>query len=134
MSLDLNLKILVVDDMETMQKIVASHLMQIGFKEENIERAKDGLQAIKVMLEAYKEQNPFHLIVCDWNMPGLTGLEFLKKIRAAKHTARLPFLMVTSETQKDMIKLAFDAGVDEYITKPISTDELREKIENIFIV
>jgi two-component system chemotaxis response regulator CheY len=125
MAVDKNMKILVVDDFATMRRIVKNILIQLGFK--NITEADDGTTAIKVL-----QQEKVDLIISDWNMPKMTGLEFLKEVRAEPSWAKTPFIMVTAEAQQDNIILAVKARVSQYIVKPFTADTLSEKIQKIF--
>jgi two-component system, chemotaxis family, chemotaxis protein CheY len=132
--LDLSKKILIVDDMATIQQLLLRQLVEIGFKKENLSLAKDGLDALKLLLSAHKDNEPFDLIICDWNMPNMTGLEFLKTIRSTSQHKIVPFLMVTAEDHAQQVEEAFKQGVSEYIIKPVETHNLQEKLEKIFII
>jgi two-component system, chemotaxis family, chemotaxis protein CheY len=134
MGIEVDKKILVVDDMDVMQKIIIVHLEKLGFSVQRIQRAPNGLEALKLLLSASKENEPFDLVICDWNMPTMTGLDFLKTIRSTPEHKNIPFLMVTSEDNKNMKYEAFKEGVTEYIVKPVETYKLAEKLEKIFII
>ena len=125
MAADKNMKILVVDDFATMRRIVKNILTQLGFK--NIIEADDGTTAMKVL-----QQDKIDLIISDWNMPKMTGLELLKSVRAEPSWAKIPFIMVTAEAQQDNIILAVKAKVSQYIVKPFTADTLGEKIQKVF--
>ena len=120
-----DLKILVVDDFPTMRRIVKTLLKQNGFH--NFVDAEDGEQAYKTL----QEHGDFELIVSDWNMPNMTGLEFLKTVRADAKFKHIPFLMVTAEAEKENIIEAVKAGVSNYIVKPFTGQALKEKLEKI---
>jgi two-component system, chemotaxis family, chemotaxis protein CheY len=120
-----DLKILVVDDFPTMRRIVKTLLKQNGFS--NFTDAEDGQKAFK-QLEA---DGDFEFIVSDWNMPNMTGLEFLKAVRADARFKHLPFLMVTAEAEKENIIEAVKAGVNNYVVKPFTAMTLKEKLEKI---
>lgn len=120
-----DLKILVVDDFPTMRRIVKTLLKQNGFH--NFVDAEDGEQAYKTL----QEHGDFELIVSDWNMPNMTGLEFLKTVRADAKFKHVPFLMVTAEAEKENIIEAVKAGVSNYIVKPFTGQALKEKLEKI---
>lgn len=120
-----DLKILVVDDFPTMRRIVKTLLKQNGFH--NFVDAEDGEIAYKTL----KEHGDFELIVSDWNMPNMTGLEFLKTVRADAKFKHIPFLMVTAEAEKENIIEAVKAGVSNYIVKPFTGQALKEKLEKI---
>lgn len=123
--LDLKIKILVVDDFSTMRRIVKNILKQIGYTE--IDEAEDGNGAL-----AKLRQDKYDLIVSDWNMPNMTGLDLLKTIRADNALNGIPVLMVTAEAKKENVVEAIKAGVNNYIVKPFTAEVLREKIEKIF--
>ena len=123
--MDLNMKVLVVDDFATMRRIVKNVLKQIGFSD--IVEADDGATALDVLKE-----NKIDLIVSDWNMPKMTGLDLLKTVRGEESTKEIPFLMVTAEAQKDNVLQAVQAGVSNYIVKPFTADGVKEKLAQIF--
>ena len=125
MAVDKNMKILVVDDFATMRRIVKNILAQLGFK--NIVEADDGTSAMKML-----QQEKIDMIISDWNMPKMTGLDLLKSVRADPSWATIPFIMVTAEAQQDNIILAVKAKVSQYIVKPFTADILGEKIEKVF--
>lgn len=125
MAIDYNMKVLIVDDFATMRRIVKNILTQLGFK--NFIEADDGSTAWDIL---QKEQVDF--IVSDWNMPKMTGIELLKKVRADERFQNIPFLMVTAEAQKENIVEAVKARVSNYIVKPFTPETLSEKIEKIF--
>ncbi len=121
---DTNMKILVVDDFATMRRIVKNILVQLGYK--NIVEADDGTTAVEIL-----KQEKVDMIISDWNMPKMTGLELLKHVRADADLANIPFLMVTAEAQQDNIILAVKAKVSQYIVKPFTAETLGEKINKI---
>lgn len=123
--MDLNMKVLVVDDFATMRRIVKNVLKQIGFTE--IVEADDGSTALEVL-----QQTKIDLIVSDWNMPKVTGLDLLKTVRSDESLKATPFLMVTAEAQKDNVVQAVQAGVSNYVVKPFTPEALKEKLERIF--
>jgi two-component system chemotaxis response regulator CheY len=125
MAADPNMKILVVDDFATMRRIIKNILTQLGFK--NIIEADDGTTALGVL-----KSEKIGLIVSDWNMPKMTGLDLLKAVRADSNTANTPFIMVTAEAQQDNIILAVKARVSQYIVKPFTAETLSEKLNKIF--
>lgn len=130
MALNANMKILVVDDMATMRKIIKNMLGQIGFK--NITEADDGATAWPMIENALQTNDPYQFIVSDWNMPQMTGLELLKKVRETEQTQKLPFLMITAEAEQGNVVIAVKAGVSNFIVKPFSAQVLKEKIDKIF--
>ena len=123
--LDLKMKILVVDDFATMRRIVKNILKQIGFS--NIDEAEDGTNALVKL-----KQDNYDMVVSDWNMPNMTGLELLKAIRADNVINKTPVLMVTAEAKKENVLEAIQSGVNNYIVKPFTADTLKDKIEKIF--
>ncbi|MBF0223956.1 MAG: chemotaxis response regulator CheY [Desulfobacterales bacterium] len=122
--MDVSMNVLVVDDFATMRRIVKNILKQLGFS--NIVEADDGTTA----LEALKV-NKIDLIISDWNMPKMTGLDFLKAVRASEEYKHLPFLMVTAEAQKQNVIDAVQAGVSNYIVKPFTAETISEKLKKI---
>lgn len=123
--MDLKMKILVVDDFSTMRRIVKNILKQIGFS--NIDEAEDGNNALVKL-----KQDKYDMVVSDWNMPNMTGLDLLKAIRADGVINKTPVLMVTAEAKKENVLEAIQAGVNNYIVKPFTADTLKEKIEKMF--
>lgn len=119
------MKILIVDDFSTMRRIVKNLLGDLGFT--NTEEADDGKSAWP-MLQA----GGFDFVVTDWNMPGMTGIDLLRAIRADENLKALPVLMVTAEAQRDQIVEAAKAGVNGYIIKPFTAATLKEKLDKIF--
>jgi len=123
--MDLSMKVLVVDDFATMRRILRGVLKEIGFTK--IVEADDGSTALAVL-----KKDKVDLIVSDWNMPEVTGLELLKAVRGDESMKNVPFLMVTAEGQKDSVVQAVQAGVDNYVVKPFTADTIKEKLEQIF--
>jgi two-component system chemotaxis response regulator CheY len=122
--MDTSIKILIVDDFATMRRILKNILKQLGFK--NIVEADDGTTAWDVL-----EGQKIDLIISDWNMPKMTGLEFLKKVRENDAYKGKPFLMVTAEAQKQNVIEAVQAGVSNYVVKPFTAEAISEKLEKI---
>lgn len=123
--MDKNMKILIVDDFSTMRRIIKNLLRDLGFT--NTQEADDGATALP-MLKA----GEFDFLVTDWNMPGMTGIELLKHVRADEKLVSLPVLMVTAEAKRDQIIEAAQAGVNGYVVKPFTAQVLKEKIDKIF--
>jgi two-component system chemotaxis response regulator CheY len=119
------MKVLIVDDFATMRRIVKNILTQLGYK--NIIEADDGSTAVEVL-----KNQKVDMIISDWNMPKMTGLELLKHVRADATLASTPFIMVTAEAQQDNIILAVKAKVSQYIVKPFTAETLGEKIDKVF--
>ena len=130
MSTDPNMKIIIVDDMQTMLKIQKAMLTKLGYK--NIEMANDGAEAWPKIQEAHDRGEPFDFIVSDWNMPEMSGLDLLKNCRADDRFKTTPFLMVTAEAEQANVVEAVKAGVSNYVVKPFTQDVLHEKISKIF--
>lgn len=125
MAMKPEMKILVVDDMSTMRRIVKNILKELGFS--NIEEAENGSDALTKL-----KANPFDLVVSDWNMPVMPGIELLRNIRADASLKHIPVLMVTAEAQKENLVEAIQAGVSNYIVKPFTADTIKQKLEKIF--
>jgi two-component system chemotaxis response regulator CheY len=119
------MKILIVDDFSTMRRIIKNLLRDLGFN--NTEEADDGLTAWPIL-----EAGGIDFLVTDWNMPGMQGIDLLKKVRADENLSTLPVLMVTAETKREQIIVAAQAGVNGYIVKPFTAATLKEKIDKIF--
>jgi len=119
------MKILIVDDFSTMRRIIKNLLRDLGFT--NTQEADDGSTALP-MLRA----GDFDFLVTDWNMPGMTGIDLLKEVRADEKLASLPVLMVTAEAKRDQIVEAAQSGVNGYVVKPFTAQVLKEKIDKIF--
>jgi two-component system chemotaxis response regulator CheY len=120
-----NMKILIVDDFSTMRRIIKNILRQLGLT--NVHEADDGTTAWpKIQAE------DFDLIITDWNMPKMSGLELLKAIRSDENLKDLPVLMVTAEALKENIIEAVKAGVSNYIVKPFTAETMQEKLNKIF--
>ncbi|MBY0470023.1 response regulator [bacterium] len=130
MGLDLTLKILVVDDMPAMRSILRGMLEELGFKE--IHEAEDGDLAWEMLQAAATEPSGgFALVISDWNMPGMTGVDLLRALRSAKETRDIPFLMVTARGDQGHIAEATQAGVTDYVVKPFNAAQLGEKISAV---
>ncbi|TCV94170.1 response regulator receiver protein [Luteibacter rhizovicinus] len=121
------MKILVVDDFSTMRRIVRNLLVELGFTNGLIQEAEDGTAAL-VSLRA----QAFDLVVTDWNMPNMTGIDLLRAIRADAKLKSIPVLMVTAENNRDQIIAAAQSGVNGYVVKPFTAVTLKEKLDKIF--
>jgi two-component system chemotaxis response regulator CheY len=124
MSVDKNMNVLIVDDYKTMLRIIRNLLKQLGFM--NVEEASDGAQALQ-MLRA----GNFGLVISDWNMEPMTGLELLRQVRADPRLKALPFIMVTAESKSENVIAAKEAGVSNYIVKPFNAETLKGKIVSV---
>ena len=125
MGFDPNMRVLVVDDFSTMRRIVKNILRQIGFT--NIVEADDGTTAWEVL-----NKDRIEFVISDWNMPQMTGIELLRKVRSSEEFADLPFLMVTAEAQQENIIEAVQAKVSNYVVKPFTAEIMKQKIDKIF--
>ena len=125
MILDKNMRILVVDDFKSMRDLIRNVLKKAGFT--NVVGAEDGDEAWRVI-----EKDWIDLVISDWNMPNMPGIDLLRKVRASEHYKDLPFLMVTAEGLKDNVVVAIQAGVSGYIVKPFSPKTVTEKLQKIF--
>ena len=123
--MDKGMKILIVDDFSTMRRIIKNLLRDLGYT--NTHEADDGNTALPLL-----KGGGFDFLVTDWNMPGMTGIDLLKEIRADEKLASLPTLMVTAEAKRDQIIEAAQAGVNGYVVKPFTAQVLKEKIDKIF--
>ena len=120
-------KILIVDDMMTMRKIVGKNCKELGFTD--ITEANDGVQAWEKITTA---PSPFGLIISDWNMPNCTGLDLLKRVRGDSRFGKTPFLLVTAEAEKTQIMEALQSGVDGYVVKPFTGEALRDALQKVY--
>jgi len=116
--------VLVVDDYNTMRRIVSNLLGQIGFH--SIDEAEDGSSALRKL-----RQRSFGLVISDWNMKPMSGLELLKEVRADATLKATPFIMITAESKTENVIAAKEAGVNNYIVKPFNADTLKKKIEAV---
>lgn len=122
--MDSSLKILIVDDFSTMRKILTNILKKLGFT--NVSEAVNGKTALEKL-----QNGKFDLVFCDWNMPGMLGIDLLKIIRSDNELKDLPFVMVTAEAMKDNIIQAVKAGVTSYIEKPFSAETVSQELNRI---
>ena len=124
MAVDRALPILIVDDYRTMLRIIPNLLQQLRFS--NIDEATDGGAALTRMRE-----KRYGLVISDWNMQPVTGLELLHEVRADPQLADTPFIMITAESKTENVIAARDAGVSNYIVKPFNAETLRAKIASV---
>ena len=118
--MDKNMKILIVDDFSTMRRIIKNLLRDLGFT--NTVEADDGTTALPIL-----QTGTIDFLVTDWNMPGMTGIELLRAVRADEKLKTIPVLMVTAEAKRDQIIAAAQAGVNGYVVKPFTAVALKEK-------
>ena len=126
MNADPAMPILIVDDYQTMVRIIRNLLKQIGF--ENIDEAADGAEAL-----AKLRARPYGLVISDWNMSPMTGFELLQAMRADPALQATPLIMVTAESKTDNVVAARKAGVSAYIVKPFNAATLKAKIDSVFL-
>ncbi len=124
MAVDMNMNVLIVDDYKTMLRIIENLLKQLGFK--NVQQATDGSAALKLLREG-----PCGLVISDWNMQPMTGLQLLKEVRSDDKLKATPFIMVTAESKTENVVAAKAAGVSNYIVKPFNAETLKDRIEKV---
>ncbi len=122
--MDTNIPVLIVDDYKTMLRIIRNLLKQIGF--EDVDEAIDGTDALRKM--GIKK---YGLIISDWNMQPMNGLDFLRHVRSDSNLNATPFIMVTAESKSENVIAAKNAGVDNYIVKPFNAETLRSKVQSV---
>ena len=124
MPIDRSINVLIVDDYKTMLRIIRNLLKQINFN--NVEEASDGTEALQKL-----RTGQFGLVISDWNMEPMTGLQLLQEVRADSRLKPTPFIMVTAESKAENIVAAKEAGVSNYIVKPFNAETLQSKIEKV---
>jgi len=124
MALDSNLSILIVDDYKTMLRIIRNLLKQLSFT--NVDEASDGSEAL-----AKLRDKDYGLVISDWNMQPMTGLDLLREVRADAALKHLPFIMITAESKAENVVAAKEAGVNNYIVKPFNAETLKAKITSV---
>lgn len=120
-----DIKILVVDDFSTMRRIIKNLLRDLGLT--NVHEADDGQTALPIL-----KQGGIEFLITDWNMPGMSGIDLLRTVRADPKLRHIPVLMVTAEAKREQIIAAAQAGVNGYVVKPFTAAVLKEKIDKIF--
>ena len=123
--MDKNIRILIVDDFSTMRRIIKNLLNDLGFF--NTAEADDGTSALVEL-----QREPFDMVITDWNMPGMPGIELLRAIRKDPALAKMPVLLVTAEAKREQIIEAAQAGVNGYVIKPFTAATLNDKLGKIF--
>lgn len=116
-----NIHILIVDDMDDMRMLLRTFLMDDGFT--HITEASDGKKGLSLI-----KNSKFHLVICDWNMPEMTGIELLEEVRSEERSENLPFLMVTGEANPERVREAIVKKVNDFIIKPFQPEALSNKI------
>lgn len=124
MPVDKNMRVLIVDDYKTMLRIVRNLLKQLGFM--NVDEATDGSMALQLLRNAQ-----YGLVISDWNMEPMTGLQLLKEVRADPKLKGVPFIMVTAESKSENVIAAKEAGVSNYIVKPFNAETLKTKMSSV---
>lgn len=120
------MKILIVDDSSTMRRIIGNVVMQLGIEKESFDEAEDGLKAWNML-----SNKQYDVILTDWNMPNMNGLELVKKIRAEGKHKNTPIIMITTEGGKSEVITALKAGVNNYIVKPFNAEILKDKLDGV---
>ena len=124
MSVDKNMNILIVDDYKTMLRIIRNLLKQLGF--DNVDEATDGSEALQKLRD-----KAYGLVISDWNMEPMTGLQLLREVRKDVKLKGVPFIMITAESKTDNVVAAKEAGVNNYIVKPFNAATLKTKLESV---
>jgi two-component system chemotaxis response regulator CheY len=125
-----DIKILIVDDMGSMRQYIKIMLANVGFN--NVFEANDGSTALPMLVQAKKENKPFDLILSDWNMPIMTGIDLLRIVRKTKELQQTVFLMITMEAEHTNVQVAIAEGVSSFIIKPFTEQTLSDKINSLF--
>ena len=124
MSVDMNMNILIVDDYKTMLRIIRNLLKQLGFN--NVDEATDGSMALQRLRD-----KDYGLVISDWNMEPMTGIQLLREVRADMKLKALPFIMITAESKTENVVAAKEAGVNNYIVKPFNAATLKTKLSSV---
>ncbi|MCH7711050.1 MAG: response regulator [Proteobacteria bacterium] len=124
MAINKDMAILVVDDYKTMLRIIRNLLKQLDFG--NVDEATDGAEALQKL-----RKKEYGLVISDWNMEPMTGLQLVREVRSDKKLKKLPFIMVTAESKTDNVVAAKEAGVSNYIVKPFNAETLKQKIASV---
>lgn len=127
--IDSKLKVLVVDDVQLMRKMVIKTCQDLGLT--RFTEYENGFEAWEGLIAHYSKGEPFDIVISDVTMPHMTGIDFLKKVRADSRFKTLPFIMVTAESEKHMIMDAIQAGVSQYLMKPFAPNILAEKLNAV---
>lgn len=124
MAVDMNMKVLIVDDYKTMLRILRNLLRQLNFA--NVEEASDGAEALQKL-----KQDKYGLVISDWNMEPMTGIQLLRAVRSDETLKHLPFVMITAESKSENVIAAKEAGVSNYIVKPFNAETLKTKLTSV---
>ena len=123
-------RIQVVDDMDSIGDLVKSHLKAMGFK--HIQEAGDGEEALRLLIQSNTPASKIQLVISDWNMPNMKGIDLLKHVRTNAEWTNLPFVLLTSEAERDQVTEAVLAGASQYIVKPFSAKIFEDKLKTAF--
>jgi two-component system, chemotaxis family, chemotaxis protein CheY len=123
-------RILIVDDLESLRELLKAYLQRLGFRA--IDEAYDGQNALDMMWEAEHVKAPYAIVISDWNMPNMTGLDLLLRVRQVEGWKKLPFILLTTESEKDKIVSAVTAGVSNYMVKPVEEAMLKDKLQKVW--
>jgi two-component system chemotaxis response regulator CheY len=123
-------RILIVDDMPSIRDLVKNQLKGMGFK--HIQEAGDGEEALRILIQNNTPANSIQLVISDWNMPHMKGIDFLKHVRATAEWTNLPFVLLTSEAERDQVTEAVLAGASQYIVKPFSAKVFEDKLKTAY--
>jgi len=126
LAVDTNIRVLIVDDYKTMLRIMRNLLKQLNFN--NIEEAIDGTEALTKLRDG---EGDYGLIISDWNMEPMTGIQLLREVRGDDGLKQIPFIMVTAESKSENVIAAKEAGVSNYIVKPFNAETLKSKMESV---
>ena len=124
------IRILVIDDMPSIRDLVKNQLKTMGFK--TIYEAEDGEAGLEALHRHLKAGEPIELVISDWNMPKLKGLELLKKVRSSTEFKDLPFVLLTSEAEREQVTEAVLSGVSQYVVKPFSAKIFEDKLKTVW--
>lgn len=124
MAVDLNMQVLIVDDYKTMLRIIRNLLKQLGFN--NVDEATDGSMALQKLRD-----KDYGMVISDWNMEPMTGIQLLREVRADSRLKNLPFIMITAESKTENVIAAKEAGVNNYIVKPFNAATLKTKLVTV---
>ena len=124
MAVDLNMQVLIVDDYKTMLRIIRNLLKQLGFN--NVDEATDGSMALQKLRD-----KDYGMVISDWNMEPMTGIQLLREVRADSKLKNLPFIMITAESKTENVVAAKEAGVNNYIVKPFNAATLKTKLSTV---
>lgn len=123
-------RILIIDDMSSIRDLVKNHLKAMGYR--NLMEAQDGEEGLRFLIQQNSAGQPIQLVICDWNMPKMKGLDLLKQVRATAEWAQLPFVLLTSESEREQVTEAVLAGVSQYIVKPFAAKIFEEKLKGVW--